>query len=127
MIRGLTTLLNVRDGERSAKFYCDYLGFRIDNRFDTAQGLMWAQLSCGPVRLMINVSSERSVREPREGAQTYDDVVLHFAVDDAQALHRDLSGKGLEPGAVERQAYGLYEFTVRDPDGYELAFGSPAH
>jgi len=127
MIRALTTLLNVANGERTARFYCDKLGFRIDNRFDTDAGLMWAQLSCGGVRLMINVSAEYAARPPREDARTYDDVVLHFAVDDARALHQELTQLGLAPGPVERQAYGLYEFTLRDPDGYELAFGSPAH
>jgi uncharacterized glyoxalase superfamily protein PhnB len=65
-------------------------------------------------------------RATRAGVQTYDDVVLYFSVEDVHSLHRDLSAKGCVPGPVESQDYGLDEFTLRDPDGYELGFGSPS-
>ena len=120
----LTVLLNVLDGERSARFYCDNLGFSIDNRFDHEGRLVWAQLSFRHIHIMINASSERAARNTRTDSRTYDDVVLYFMVDDAPALQQVLAARGCEPGPVERQAYGLNEFTLRDPDGYELAFGS---
>ena len=124
--RELTPLLNVIDGNRSARFYCDNLGFRIDNQFETDGKLLWAQLSCGPVRIMINASSQRRARVARDHAETYDDIVLYFMVDDARALRQTLIEGGCDPGPVTREAYGLDEFTLRDPDGYELAFGSRA-
>lgn len=125
-MNALTPLLNVQDAARSVGFYCDNLGFGIDRTFDDGDKLVWAQLSRGPVQLMINASSERARRGARASATTYDDVVLYFSVADAPALHRELIGKGCAPGPVERQDYGLDEFTLRDPDGYELGFGSPA-
>lgn len=51
--------------------------------------------------------------------------MLYFHVEDAPRLHRELRERGLEPSPCERQDYGVHEFTLRDPDGYELAFGSP--
>lgn len=125
-MRALTVLLNVLDGHRSARFYCDNLGFRIDNHFERDGQLLWAQLSFRDIRIMINVSAERLTRDRRPQAQTYDDVILYFSVDDARALREVLAARGCEPGPVRRQPYGLDEFTLRDPDGYELGFGSPA-
>ena len=124
-MKALTPLLNVEDASRSVSFYCDKLGFGVDSRFESNGTLMWARLSFGAIEMMVNVSSERTARGRRSGANTYDDVVLYFSVDDAHSLHRHLSSKGCNPGPVERQDYGLDEFTLRDPDGYELGFGSP--
>jgi uncharacterized glyoxalase superfamily protein PhnB len=124
-MKALTPLLNVADAGKSAQFYCEYLGFEVDDRFESEGKLIWARLSRGPVEMMINASSERAARATRDGATTYDDIVLYFSVEDARTLHRELLARGCAPGAVERQDYGLDEFTMRDPDGYELGFGSP--
>lgn len=125
-MRELTVLLNVSDGRRSARFYCDNLGFRIDNQFEADGNLAWAHLSYRDIRIMINASSARAARQPRADAQSYDDVILYFSVDDAHALQKVLATRGCDPSTVKRQPYGLDEFTLRDPDGYELGFGSPA-
>jgi len=123
-MKALTPLLNVEDATRSVNFYCEMLGFEVDDRFEHDGTLVWAHLARGQIEIMINASSERAARGPRRETKTYDDVVLYFAIDDARSLHRELSAKGCRPGAVERQDYGLDEFTLRDPDGYELGFGS---
>lgn len=125
-MKALTPLLNVHDAARSVSFYCEKLGFGVDNSFEDGGKLVWAHISRGPVRMMINASCERAARGARAGAKTYDDVVLYFSVEDVHTLHRNLSAKGCVPGAIESQDYGLDEFTLRDPDGYELGFGSPA-
>ena len=124
-MKALTPLLNVEDADRSVGFYCDMLGFEVENRFEDNGKLIWAHISRGPIQMMINASCERGGRGPRPGAKTYDDVVLYFSVDDVQSLRRELSVKGCTPGPIEAQDYGLDEFTMRDPDGYELGFGSP--
>ena len=124
-MKALTPLLNVQDAARSVSFYCEKLGFGIDNSFEDNGKLVWAKISRGPIQMMINASCERAAREVRVGANTYHDVVLYFSVEDGHSLHRELSGSGCGPGPIERQDYGLDEFTLRDPDGYELGFGSP--
>lgn len=126
-MNALTPLLNVTDATRSVSFYCEVLGLEIDRKFECDGKLVWAHLRKGAIQLMINASGERAARGERSGARTYDDAVLYFSVDDAHKLHQDLESRGYEPGPVERQDYGLDEFTLRDPDGYELGFGSPVH
>jgi uncharacterized glyoxalase superfamily protein PhnB len=45
-------------------------------------------------------------------------------VDDIDALHEELAGRGAEiMNAPVNTEYGLREIRVRDPDGYVLAFG----
>ena len=126
-MNALTPLLNVTNAARSVSFYCEALGFEIDRRFEHDGKLVWAHLHRGAIQLMINASGERATRGERSGARTYDDVVLYFSVDDVHKLHEGLRSRGYAPGPVERQDYGLDEFTMRDPDGYELGFGSPVH
>jgi uncharacterized glyoxalase superfamily protein PhnB len=124
-MKALTPLLNVQDAARSVSFYCEKLGFGIDDSFEDKGKLVWAHISRGPAQMMINASCERAARGVRVGAKTYDDVVLYFSVEDVHSLHRDLRASGCVLGPIERQDYGLDEFTLRDPDGYELGFGSP--
>ena len=76
-MNALTALLNVQDATRSVSFYCEKLGFGVDNRFDDQDKLVWARISRGPIQMMINASHERAARATRAGAQTYDDVVLY--------------------------------------------------
>lgn len=125
-MRALTVLLNVSDGRRSVSFYCDNLGFSVDNQFERDGELLWAQLSFRDIRIMINASPERAACGNRPDPQSWDDVILYFTVDDAKALRQVLDARGCEPGEITRQPYGLDEFTLRDPDGYELGFGSPS-
>ena len=123
-MNGLTPLLNVADAAASIDFYTHTLGFSVERQFELDGKVAWARISNGATALMLNQSPGRARRGPREDATSYDDVVLYFDVDDAPKLHRQLSERGLAPGPCERQDYGVHEFTLRDPDGYELAFGS---
>src|SRR5688572_9095346 len=120
----LTPLLNVEDAARSIRFYTQSLGFAVDRSAGSEGRVDWAHLSRGPMAIMINASHERAVRGRRPNPQGYDDVVLYFVVDDARQAHDELLRNGANPGPVERMDYGVDEFSVRDPDGYELAFAS---
>ncbi len=124
--RSLTVLLNVRDAQASASFY-RMLGFDISARYPEGanEPLVWARLVTGDLQLMLN-TSEGVLRRPRRpDPESYDDVVLHVSVDDAASARAMLVAGGAQPGQIEAQIYGVDEFTVRDPDGYELAITSP--
>jgi len=123
-MKALTPLINVEDASRSIKFYTENFGFEVQHQFEIHGKVIWARLSRGPIGIMINVPEEASVRGKRSERQTYDDVVFYFEVDSAHEVYDGLLHKGLSPGPIERQDYGVDEFTIRDPDGYELAFAS---
>lgn len=122
-IDGLTPLLNVEDVSQSAAFYRDVLGFEIESSFENDARLLWVRISRGPVALMLNEHGEESTA--RRSGSRYRNAVLYFAVEDTAELHAKLSSKGFEPGELHDEEYGVREFGLRDPDGYELAFTSP--
>lgn len=122
-INGLTPLLNVEDVSRSAAFYRDALGFEIENSFENEGRLLWVRISRGDVALMLNEHGEESAA--RRAGSLYRNAVLYFAIDDTDELHASLVSKGFEPGELHDEEYGVREFGLGDPDGYELAFTSP--
>jgi uncharacterized glyoxalase superfamily protein PhnB len=51
-------------------------------------------------------------------------VEYYVYVDDVDALHEELARRGADLlGPPARRGYGMYDFRVRDPHGYVLAFG----
>ena len=50
---------------------------------------------------------------------------VYIYVDDADALHADLTAKGTKGlSPMEDMFYGCREFGIHDPDGHELIFGT---
>lgn len=121
--RALTPLLNVADVAASLAWY-SHLGFEEMQRRERHGMLAWALAGNGQLRLMLNRQAptgtgERIARPPPRGG-----IVLHLAVDDARAARATLAAAGLAPGPVERQPHGADVFSLRDPDGHELAVTS---
>ena len=126
-MKACVPLLNVKSAEDSINFYRDKLGFTVQQKSEAGGNIVFAFLSRDEVALMINVSQERATRPPRENPKSYDDVVLYFSVEDLHHLHDQLVRAGVKPSPIEHQDYGRDEFTLRDPDGYELAFSSASN
>ena len=124
-IVGLVPLLNVEDVGRSVYFYKDALGFRLDESFERDGSMVWACLSFGPVRLMLHQPPWAESDSRRDG-RSYGDAVLFFWVEDAGALHADLTARGYDIGDLQGGEQGMQEFYMRDPDGYELGFATSA-
>ena len=122
-INTMTALLNVRDMQASLDFYRGLLDFSVIADFEIDGHVAWARLRRDDVELMLNASPGVAGRPLRQ-ARSYDDVLLYFNVDDVDGLHQRFADAGAGAGAIDNESYGMREFTVRDPDGYELAFGS---
>lgn len=124
-VRAFAPILNVERLETSLGFYTGLLGFAV-----CEDGPGWATLARGPARLVLNVpeASDSSLRRIRK---SWRDAVLYFWIDDVETLHAALAERHAPVSplvAAERDETGggsLIEFTCRDPDGYELAFGGP--
>lgn len=124
-VRAFAPILNVEKLEASVEFYTARLGFTV-----CESGPGWTTLARGPARLVLNVpeASDSSLRRIRK---SWRDIVLYFWIDDVEALHASLVATLARVSPLieaERDESGgdsLIEFTCRDPDGYELAFGGP--
>jgi uncharacterized glyoxalase superfamily protein PhnB len=121
-IEALVPLLNVEDAERSIAFYTGHLGFHVAQRYTAEGATAWAMLRHGAVKLMINRADSAGPRQ-RAG---YSDAVLCLYVASARDCHAALQSAGAATSEVTLEPYGVEEFRLRDPDGYELAIVSPA-
>jgi catechol 2,3-dioxygenase-like lactoylglutathione lyase family enzyme len=122
VLRQMTALLNVVDLHRSVSFYTHALGFRVHGEVEAHGATSRALLRCGSIEVILNESPMRPLG--RSVPHSYADVVLYFRVDDAQRLRTRLLADRHAVSALEQRRDGGYEFTMRDPDGYELAFAS---
>lgn len=119
LLSGATVLL-VRDVERAANHYRDQLGFHY-SRFwgePPAFCMVWRNEQC----LMLSHTTDHSlIRSLSDVAHIWD---AYLWVDDADRLYAELQERGAlidrEPRVTD---YDVKEFTVRDLDGYQLAFG----
>lgn len=117
------TLLNVADVSASATFY-GHFGFTIDQSFPDDDGtLQWCQLKCGDAVFMLN-RQDRIDTTDRLTRPDYGDAVFYITVPDAHETRKTLLANGIETPMPEPQMYGVLEFRLRDPDGYEIAIGS---
>ena len=119
----MVPLLPVADMSRSLDFYTQTLPFRVIQQVESEGRPVWALLAFKAIRLMI--SQANSDTDGSADSPTADrGATLYFYVPDARRLHATLSTTHAV-GAIERERFGLEGFTMRDPDGYALAFGSP--
>lgn len=109
-------VLQVADVKRSEAFYCERLGFRSNGIWGDGPDFCIVQ------RGRVTIALDRS----RDGGPipTNQYWAAYIYVEDADALCKQVSGKGVEIlRGPEDSFYGLRDFDVRDPDGHLLAFG----
>jgi uncharacterized glyoxalase superfamily protein PhnB len=123
-IKEMVPLLNVEDPDRSIAFYGQALSFQVVRDFAADGRTVWAMLQNGGVKLMVNGSDDPGSTH-RRNRPGYGETVLYLFVESARDCHAALKAAGFAPGAVAVEPYGVEEFRLRDPDGYEIAIGSP--
>jgi len=120
----LVPLLNVANVGVSIEFY-EELGFEVKQKIEAEGALIWADLAhAGGGTLMLNA---KNIIAPKDRAARphYSDTVFYLTYPSAREMHGRLSSRGMDVTDVQKQPYGIEEFYVRDPDGYEIAIGSP--
>lgn len=114
------SILLVKDVVTSAEWYRDKCGFRIDNYYGEPPSfvilnrdgyyLMFAK--CDPGKIVPNWKSVQATSN------------VYFWVDDVEAIYKEfLSGGATIDYELCIQPYGVKEFGINDPDGYDIAFG----
>jgi len=115
----LVPMLRVEDASDSVKFYGE-LGFKVVHSLEEDGRLVWAHLECGKAAVMVSEQPGEVETAPGHGP------ILYLRPVDAPALRARLEEKRRLPGPLRKTDYGMTEFKVLDPDGYELWIGSPA-
>lgn len=129
MLKQISPLLQVRDLEASVAFYGQKLGFQtgsIEGGFSTVRRddclIFLAQKTKD-----VNVTNKTARAVPDDGWCNYD-LHIHCQAGTLDVLYEEFRARGVrmpdcfKDGPVTR-AYGVRDFSVIDPDGYDLVFG----
>jgi len=100
----------VSDVDRAKEFYVGKVGFTLDQDADVGGGVRFIQLTPPGSAASISIGSGLSSMTPGsvEG--------LQLVVDDIEAAHAELSGRGVEVSDVQVFDWGSFVFFT-DPDG----------
>jgi catechol 2,3-dioxygenase-like lactoylglutathione lyase family enzyme len=104
----------VTDVDRAKAFYVDQVGFHADHDFQVTDELRFVQLTPPGSACSIVIGTGISTMAP--GSQTG----LQVVVEDAEALRRELAGRGVDTTEVDKQPWGWFTF-FSDPDGNRWA------
>jgi predicted lactoylglutathione lyase len=108
IIENVTPILRVEDLAVSRRYYIETLGFTLEWDAGT----------------MISVSRDRRAIMLCERAQGQPGTWLWVGVEDADVLFAEYSAKGARIRNPPQNFSWAYEFSVEDPDGHVLRFGS---
>ena len=108
----------VSDVDRAKAFYVDQLGFNADHDHQVTDELRFVQLTPPGSACSIAIGTGLSKMEPGsvEG--------LQIVIEDADAAHAELSGRGVEVSDVQELPWGRFVF-FSDPDGNRWALQQP--
>mgnify|MGYP001791544363 CR=1 FL=1 len=91
----------------------------MKNKWLVDEKIRWCWLSLGGASLMLQDYLESQVPADRPGGG----VSLCFNCEDALAIYREVTTRGLEASEPE-VGNGMWVTSLRDPDGYRIEFES---
>ena len=120
-VRKAVPFFMVSDIEASVRYYVEGLGFRKTIEWTPEGRLQWCWLEIGNADLMLQ--EFRQDRHPARGGALGSGVSVCFICEDAIALYREFTGRGVEA----RRPFvgnGMWVTSLTDPDGYRIDFES---
>jgi predicted enzyme related to lactoylglutathione lyase len=100
----------VSDVDRAKAFYVEQAGFHADHDHRVSDELRFVQLT--PPGSACSISIGTGITDAPPGSVKG----IQMVVDDADAAHRELSGRGVEVSDVQDFPWGRFVF-FSDPDG----------
>ena len=104
----------VSDVDRAKAFYVEQAGFNADHDHRISDDLRFVQLTPPGSACSISIGTGLTDAEPGSAKG------LQLVVDDADAAHADLSGRGVAVSDVQEFPWGRFVFFA-DPDGNNWA------
>jgi len=111
--------LNVRDLDRSERFYTEVLGFPVTQRFH--KGLRHLMLDTGNAYIALFEAPDLDIEEAlyRLGEQGFLHLAFRSTQDQFAAIQAELKTKSVEVGGPVRRGRGMSIY-FKDPDGHPL-------
>ena len=117
----LSPLLAVRNMKETIEFYIKTLGFKMGMAFPDADNPEYADLSKDGMVLMFIPAKDHGIGS---GEKLGIGVYLYMEIDgDIDEYYAELKSKGVKIVAdIKDEPYGVRDFSIKDIDGYQLAF-----
>ena len=100
----------VSDVDRAKSFYTEKLGFNADHDHKVSDDIRFVQIT--PPGSACSIAFGKGVSESEPGSLQG----LQVVVDDIDAAHAELSGRGVDVSDVQDFPWGRFVF-FKDPDG----------
>ena len=111
----------VSDQNRSKEFYCQALGFHVENDQPMGPTMRWLQLALSNATFTISLVTWFDEMPP--GSMKG----LMLQVDNVDTVAKDLASRGyLDDPTVHEEPWGRY-VTINDPDNNSLILMEPPH
>jgi uncharacterized glyoxalase superfamily protein PhnB len=121
--KSLGASLTTKDLEKSIHWYCDIVGFALDQKYETPDGkLRAAAVKAGDVRILLNQDDGKLGWDRTKGEGLSLMFTTALPVDDV-ANRIKANGGTLETEPAD-MPWGARVFRVRDPDGFKIAISS---
>lgn len=122
----MTANLMVEDMQKSLAFYRDILGFEVRMQMPAEGIAEWVMLGAGDSDLLM-LQARKSLEAEIPAFKTIKAggaLVLYTKIASAEDLFEKIMDKVKVIIPLVKKSYGMEEFTITDPDGYYLTFGS---
>lgn len=103
-------IIPVSDVDRAKAFYVDACGFDADHDHTVSDAIRFVQIT--PPGSACSIAFGKGLTEAEPGSVKG----LQVVVDDADAAHADLAGRGVPVSEVDDQPWGRFVY-FSDPDG----------
>ena len=123
-VRQAVPFFGVTDIEASLRFYVDGLGCTLTNQWAPEGRIRWCWLQLGDAGLMLQEYWRDGRPAGAPEGPLGPGVSICFMCADAIAIYRELVSRDV-PAERPFVGNGLWVTSVRDPDGYRIAFESP--
>ena len=123
-VRQAVPFFGVTDIEASLRFYVDGLGCTVTNQWAPEGRIRWCWLQLGDAALMLQEYWRDGRPAGVPEGPLGQGVSICFMCADAIAIYRELVSRDV-PAERPFVGNGLWVTSVRDPDGYRIAFESP--
>ncbi|HMQ68676.1 MAG TPA: VOC family protein [Ignavibacteria bacterium] len=113
-------VLLVNDVDESVKWYCEKCGFNLKSTY--GEPSHFAIIQRDGNHLMFAVCDKSKIVPNWKNAEKISNV--YFWTDNAEELYNEFRESGATiDWDLCIQPYGVKEFGINDPDGYDIAFG----
>lgn len=114
----------VSDMQASLHFYVHGLGFKMTKQWVDDEVLRWCWLELGGAALMLQQYRTEGHDSWIPEGKVGEGVTIDLMCEDALAIYREVTGRGLRTRQKPFVGNGLWVVTFLDPDGYKIEFES---